>query len=362
MPKVSQADGGAKCKHLSAVGLQNIIRVVAYRRFLLHRSALECIIQLMKHNGNYVTRQKAENSALVRVSPLATEFAQTDSDDGLVGLWLKSRRKRSVNTQDAYFRDAERFRSFVGKSLARVTVTDAQDYANHLETALAEDGTLAFKASSRHRYLSAVSSLYAFGMQIGYLQFNPLSVIALPESKDDLASRIVPEEDLLKMIELEPDARNKILLRVFYVTGGRVSEIVGLTWKDVQPNKNGGQLTLFGKGKKTRNVVIPKSLHNDLLELRMRAGLETPVFLSRKGVKLSRVQMWRIVKAAAIRAGIAETFSPHRIRHAHVSHALDRGAPVHLVQETVGHADLRTTSRYAKAKPDQSSGDYLAVS
>ncbi len=53
--------------------------------------------------------------------------------------------------------------------------------------------------------------------------------------------------------------------------------------------------------------------------------------------------------------------SPHWLRHAHVSHALDRGAPAHLVQQTVGHASLATTSKYAHARPDASSSEFLAV-
>ncbi|HYD07807.1 MAG TPA: site-specific integrase, partial [Reyranella sp.] len=62
---------------------------------------------------------------------------------------------------------------------------------------------------------------------------------------------------------------------------------------------------------------------------------------------------------AAARAGLSAAVSAHYLRHAHVSHALDRGAPAHLVQQTVGHSDLRTTSKYAHAKPDASSATYL---
>ncbi len=65
------------------------------------------------------------------------------------------------------------------------------------------------------------------------------------------------------------------------------------------------------------------------------------------------------MKIAAKRAGLSETVSAHWLRHSHVSHALDRGAPVHLVQATVGHASLAATSRYAHARPTDSSSRYL---
>ena len=76
---------------------------------------------------------------------------------------------------------------------------------------------------------------------------------------------------------------------------------------------------------------------------------------------LTRQQLWRVVKGLAKRAGLPAAVSPHFFRHAHASHALDRGAPPHLVQQTLGHASLATTSRYAHARPDDSSARYLGV-
>jgi integrase/recombinase XerD len=86
-----------------------------------------------------------------------------------------------------------------------------------------------------------------------------------------------------------------------------------------------------------------------------------PVFRSRAGGHLSTVQVWRIVRKAARDAGILTDVSPHFLRHAHASHALDRQAPIHLVQQTLGHASLQTTSKYTHAKPNDSSGRYLGL-
>ncbi len=88
--------------------------------------------------------------------------------------------------------------------------------------------------------------------------------------------------------------------------------------------------------------------------------IHAPRYRSREGGgALDPSQAHRIVKRAAQRAGLSEAMSAHWLRHAHVSHALDRGAPVHLVQATVGHASLATTSRYAHARPSDSSSRYL---
>jgi integrase/recombinase XerD len=67
------------------------------------------------------------------------------------------------------------------------------------------------------------------------------------------------------------------------------------------------------------------------------------------------------MKRALRRAGLPVTFTVHDLRHAHVSHALDRGAPAHVVQHTVGHASLVTTSHYAHVRPGDSSARYLAA-
>ncbi len=105
-----------------------------------------------------------------------------------------------------------------------------------------------------------------------------------------------------------------------------------------------------------------KTAWRELTGLRSDANVDTPVFRSRKRRGyLSEVQVWRIVRAAAARAGIGMGVSPHWLRHAHASHTLDRGAPPHLVQATLGHASLATPSRYAHACPSDSSVRYLAV-
>jgi len=173
-----------------------------------------------------------------------------------------------------------------------------------------------------------------------------------------------------RLLALEPDLRNRVMLRLCYAAGLRVSELVGLKWRDLQPRANGeGQATIYGKGGKTRIVLLPTSVWQDLTHLGAvmsteRAGsttLDQPLFLSRKGGHLTPRQAQRLVDAAAARAGITANVSPHWLRHAHATHALERGAPIHLVKETLGHASIATTDKYAHARPTQSSSKYLVV-
>lgn len=173
--------------------------------------------------------------------------------------------------------------------------------------------------------------------------------------------RILDETDVLRMVALEPHPRNRTILLTLYAGGFRVSEVCSLKWSDLQQRDSAGQITAFGKGGKTRTVLMPESVWNGLMSLRGDAKEDAPVFRSRKGGHLDESQVWRIVRKASERARIDKDVSCHWLRHSHASHALDRGAPIHLVQATLGHSSISTTGRYLHARPTESSGKYLKV-
>ena len=106
-----------------------------------------------------------------------------------------------------------------------------------------------------------------------------------------------------------------------------MSEAAGLRWRDLQPRDEAGQATVFGKRGKTRAVLLPASVWRTLAALRGEAGPDVPVFPSgRGGGCLDRTAVHRIVKSAVQPAGLPPGVSAHWMRHAHASHALDRGA------------------------------------
>lgn len=273
-------------------------------------------------------------------------------DDELIELWLHG---RSEHTIRAYRADVHRLREKIGKPLAAMTLADLQAFADSLGGAPA----------TRYRALSAVKSLLAFGHRIGYLSFDVGGALRLPAVRNRLAERILSEANLHRILSLEPSARNRALLTLLYASGVRVSELCALSWRDLQPAGDGGQITVFGKGGKTRAIQLPASVWILLTELRSPgAGADHPVFPSRKkkdGGRLQPLAVLRIVRAAARRAGIELPVSPHWFRHAHASHALDRGAPIHLVQATLGHASIHTTGRYLHARPNDSSSRFLPL-
>ena len=273
---------------------------------------------------------------------------QAHSDATLLQLWLHG---RPAGTQSAYRRDAGAFLERLGaRTLPTATIGDVQGFA---------DGLTHLKPASQARKLAAIKSLFAFAHRLGYLQFDVARPLRLPRVKDDLAARIVSEAELARMLSAEPSPRNHAMLRLLYGAGLRVSELCGLRWRDLSAAKPGGQATVFGKGGKTRAVLIQPKLWKILGALRGTAGVDDPVFRSAKGGALVRSQVHRVVKAAAARAGLPAALSAHWLRHAHASHALDHGAPVHVLQASLGHASLATTTRYTHARPGDGSARYL---
>jgi len=283
----------------------------------------------------------------IHVEALAVR--QAESDRQVVAMWLH---EKSKNTQDAYIQDIKKFLDFTNKKPFReVTIGDIQAFSDSLAS---------YAPATKARALAAVKSLFAFAHRIGYLRYDVSAPIKLPKIKETLGERILSETDVQRLIGMESKKRNKVLLNLIYIAGLRVSEACSLKWRDIQPAISGGYITVFGKGDKTRTILIGKRMYEELLSLKGEGGQDDPVFVSQKYGPLSLSQAWRIVKAAAKRAGINPGASPHWLRHAHASHALERGCPIHLVQATLGHASVATTGRYLHARPNDSSALYLA--
>jgi integrase/recombinase XerD len=127
-------------------------------------------------------------------------------------------------------------------------------------------------------------------------------------------------------------------------------------------------VAVYGKGGKTRVVLLPATVWRELRALRATlpvAAEGDPVFVSRLGRRVEASAARRVVYAAAKKAGLPTGtggVSPHRLRHAHATHAMEQGgAGVHLVKATLGHPSVATTGKYLHARPTDSSSRYLAL-
>lgn len=285
------------------------------------------------------------------VPSVSEKVKPSDTNERLISMWLHG---LSPPTQERYQRTVRRFLAFVNKPLHLVTLADIQGW----QKTMAE-----LSPSSQRTALATIKSLLSFGHKIGVLPENVGLSMRSPKAKDCLHERILSEQEVLTMIALETNPRNRAILRALYAGGLRVSELCQLKWKDLIPRGESGQVTVLGKGSKVRSVLLPAGVWQEIVQLRGLSGATDAVFCSREGDDmgrhLDRTQVYRIVSTAASRAGIQGKVSPHWLRHSHASHSLEHGAPIHLVQATLGHSDITTTARYLHCRPNDSSALYL---
>ena len=264
-----------------------------------------------------------------------------EGDAAVILDWLRSGTKaESPKTQREYLRDVcgptTGFLTFVGaKPLAAVTRQDVQNYRDALKAvvipATARRAEHSLAASSQIRMLASVKGLLTHANGIGYTPFNPgkgVALPSLPESKRDKAlsqsqsmKMLVTAQNRAEATETEKRAKTRwrdyLLNEVCYFTGGRISEVLALRWRDIYATDKGGEMKIVrGKGRKERVISLPEGLFAALQAMRAerRAGDEDFVFTSQKGGQLSVSQAWRIVNALADEANVTKKVSPHTWR------------------------------------------------
>jgi site-specific recombinase XerD len=275
------------------------------------------------------------------------------NDESLLQSWLAS--LLSAHSKRNFEVTARRFLAELpAGGLRAATVEDTRDALSRITAGVSE--------TTGRQYVLRVKSLLSYAQRLGYTAFNAGATIRVRSDARNrgalLAKRIVSEVDVALLVRGARTRRDRVLLQVLYAAGLRVSELAALTWSDVLPRDKGElQLSVTGKGGITRQVLLPEPVGRALMALRGDAGANDPLFASAKtGAKLTERAVLGIVKRAAARAGIEAPISPHWLRHAHASHAIDRGATLPEVQATLGHSNIATTSGYLHARPESSSG------
>ena len=259
-------------------------------------------------------------------------------------------------TRASYENTINQFRTAVKLPIHLIRTQHVRNWLDSLDAA----------DTTKQKHLAIIKAFFNFVLS---LDDSPIRVSPVPRQfrlstpKETLVERILTKQDVAALISGEFEKRNRLILLVLYQTAIRVSELCGLCWKDItpRPDINTVQLTVYGKRGKTRYIALAPSLAKELKEFQGKAKFNAPIFTSAAGNALAPSHIHRIVRRAAIKAELplAHKVSPHWLRHAHATHALSNGAPLRLVQATLGHASLDTTSKYLHIRPMESSGLYL---
>ncbi len=266
--------------------------------------------------------------------------------------YLKLERGLSENTLSAYRRDLEQF-------AALASVGSVGDIGRrHLNEFLACLSRQGLKPATIARKLSSVRQFLQYLVRRGELPERSLTALSAPKIAHYHPSYLTVEEvaRIIESVDLKSrnGMRDRAILELLYGCGLRISELIHLRWSDIE--MEAGFVRVRGKGNKQRLTPLGDFARRALLQLdtsRWGTGADSPlVFPNRKGKPFSRVNLWKLIKAAVLRAGIAKSVSPHTFRHSFATHMLAGGADLRVVQEMLGHADISTTQVYTKVDRD----------
>lgn len=268
-----------------------------------------------------------------------------------VPMWLHGRPESTRNMYTPVIKD---FAKFVRhKPVSQVELKDIQNYADAF--------TGHQKPRTINRKTTTIRSLLKFCEETGLIQFNVGRGLRSLKIVDNLSERILSQADTLRVIATDTVPRDHVLKETLYLTGIRASEAAALRWMDTaERDHDEGQITVLGKGGKTRSIRLPAPLWEALQSIRPSdAQPMTPVFAKANGKAMSRTHISTVVARAAKQAGIPNRVSAHWMRHAHATHALEAGAPISLISQTLGHTSIATTGRYLHVRPGESSSSFL---
>lgn len=164
--------------------------------------------------------------------------------------------------------------------------------------------------------------------------------------KNQTIPDILTIEEMKDLIENTSNPKHKLIIKLLYGTGLRVSEIVNLKKEEINFSENLIKIKL-SKGKKDRFVKLPSSIKEELNGY-LKLILSEYLFPSNRGGKLTKDTIQKIVQNSAKKAGIKKRVYPHLLRHSFATHLLEQGTDLRIIQKLLGHSSIKTTQMYTQ--------------
>jgi len=266
--------------------------------------------------------------------------------------YISLERGLSLNTRKAYADDLGQFLRYLDqKGVTSLNQVNRKQILNHLM----EMKVRGMSSNSISRHLVSIKIFFRYLQQEGLLDKNVTDTMDSPK-----LWKILPDTLSEKEVSLLLDApdlrkplgvRDRAILELFYASGLRVSELANLQLSNL--HLDDGYIRVIGKGRKERVIPVAENSSGILMrymeEIRPllceNAHVQN-VFVSRRASALSRQRLWQLIKKYTKDAGIMKNVTPHTLRHSFASHLLQNGAPLRVIQEMLGHADIATTQIY----------------
>ena len=286
-----------------------------------------------------------------------------DWDSALNGFiaYLTLEKGLSGHSIEAYERDVMRMATYVARELKILSPVKVEP--KHIEQFFKVLNEVEISSRSQARMLSGIRSFFQYLMIEDSITTDPTELIAGPKI-DQYLPEVLSYEEIIRIINgidlSHPQGtRNVAILETLYACGLRVTELTNLRMSNVYTDLQ--MIRVIGKNNKERLVPIgEKALHKIQLYIEgdrnRMMNIDTAsrdiLFLNRRGKKLSRVMVFKIIKDAVANAGLTKTISPHSFRHSFATHLVEGGADLRAVQEMLGHASITTTEIYTHLDSD----------
>ena len=293
---------------------------------------------------------------------------------------LRLNENASAHTVRAYESDLLQFVSFVAAHLDRRRSELLATDFNHLHIR-AFLGDLHKRGNSRSSAARKLAAIRTFGRYLrreGAIEGDPAALVGTPKREQRLPAHLA-EAEMSRLLDM-PDRttplgrRDRAIMELFYASGLRLSELVGLGLEDV--NLSSRVVRVLGKGSKERVVpfnrttegalrdwmrdreAIAVAVRDSRFAVRKVAAVKSrrstePLFLNYRGGRLSTRSVDRLVRKYVAACSARFGISPHALRHSFATHLLERGADLRVIQELLGHARLSTTQRYTHVNSAQ---------
>lgn len=267
--------------------------------------------------------------------------------------YLQFEKRYSQHTILSYHTDLDQFFAFLSSqydSPALASIT-----SGFVRSWLAEMRNEGITAKTLNRKISSLKSFFKYQMKLGEVSKNPMTTIVAPKIGKRLPSFVAEGDMKTLQHQVEfPDTwkgqTEKLLIELFYATGMRLSELIGL--KESQLDAANNQVKVVGKGNKERIIPISKELTSHLVEYienkkQFFSQLSCPnLFINEKGRTLYPKYVYNVVKANLSQVTTLQKKSPHVLRHTFATHLTNNGADLNAVKELLGHSSLAATQVY----------------
>ncbi|HLV32393.1 MAG TPA: tyrosine recombinase XerC [Chitinispirillaceae bacterium] len=270
--------------------------------------------------------------------------------------YLRKEKAFSMHTVFAYKRDLFQFAAFIEERNLPENIHDVmkktvlRSFIFNLSNCRAKTRTIA-------RKLAALKSFSRYCLKKGYIAVNPSKVLSSPKLDKPLPvflTQSQAEKLNVTVPEDNENLRDFTIVEFFYGSGIRLSELHGLDIGSV--DERHGVVRVFGKGRKERIVPLTSvalEAFKKYLQVHSNADPDKPLFINKKGERISRRQIERIVEKRLSRVSAQKKRSPHVLRHSFATHLMDGGADIRAVKELLGHASLNTTQIYTHVSREQ---------